>query len=80
METPNTIEGAITEDIMRRIVRKLGKFPTHNYNRIYEAVLEGLNLHLPAARKARPDMDGETFAGIQRVMAVCFEPPTPPDK
>ena len=70
MQTPNTIEGAITEDIMLRAVRKLGKFPTHNYNLLYEAVLEGLNANLSEARKSPPDMDGETFAGIQRMMAV----------
>ena len=66
MQTPNTIEGAITEDIMLRAVQKLGNFPTHNYNRLYEAVLESLNANLPAARQAPPDMDGETFAGMQR--------------
>lgn len=65
MKTPNTIEGAITEDIMRRAVQKLGQFPTHNYNRFYEAVLESLNANLPAARQAPPDMDGEGFARIQ---------------
>ena len=51
----------ITEDIMRRAVQKLGKFPTHNYNRLYEAVLESLNANLPASRQAPPDMDGETL-------------------
>lgn len=70
MRTPNTIEGAITEDIMNRAVRKLGHFPTHNYNLLYEAVLESLNANLKAAREAPADMDGETFAGIQRIMAV----------
>ena len=55
---------------MRRAVQKLGNFPTHNYNRLYEAVLESLNANLPAARKAPPDMDGETFAGMQRIMAI----------
>lgn len=70
MQTPNTIEGAITEDIMRRAVKKLGNFPTHNYNRLYEAVLEGLNANLKTAREAPLEMDGETFAGIQRLTAV----------
>lgn len=70
MQTPNTIEGAITEDIMRRAVQKLVNFPTHNYNRLYEAVLESLNANLPAARQAPPEMDGETFAGMQRIMAI----------
>ena len=70
MKTPNTIEGAITEDIMVRAVRKLGNFPTNNYNALFEAVLEGLNANLDAARKSPEDMDGETFAGIQRIMAV----------
>ena len=55
---------------MARAVRKLGKFPAHNYNRLYEAVLEGLNFNLNAARQAPDDMDGETFAGIQRLKAV----------
>jgi hypothetical protein len=67
MKTPNTIEGAITEDIMRRAVQKLGKFPsTQNYNLMYEAVLEGLNFNLPAALQAPPGMDGEEFAGIHQ--------------
>jgi hypothetical protein len=52
METPDTIEGFLTEAIMIAITRKVGKMPTHNYNAIYEGVLEALNRHLPEIRAA----------------------------
>ena len=71
MKTPNTIEGAITEDIMRRVKKKLGNIETYGYNRVYEAVLESLNANLTAARQAPPDMTGEEFAGIQRIMSIA---------
>jgi hypothetical protein len=47
MKTPDTIEGFLTEAIMHRITRKVGKMPTHNYNAIYSAVLEALKEYLP---------------------------------
>lgn len=74
MRTPNTIAGAITEDIMLRATRKLGRaIEAHDYNRIYEAVLESLNANLKAAIEAPADMDGETFAAIMRLRAVGVE-------
>lgn len=51
METPDTIEGLLTEWIMDSITRKVGKMPRHNYNAIYSGVLEALNNHLPEIRK-----------------------------
>lgn len=43
MQTPNSQAGALTERIMEAITVKIGKMPKHNYNRIYEAVLETLS-------------------------------------
>lgn len=60
-ETPDTIEGWLTEAIMQRITRKVGKMPTHNYNAIYSGVLEALNEYLPEIRRGGTGMTRKEF-------------------
>ena len=61
MQTPDTIEGFLTETIMARITDKIGKMPAHNYNPIYSAVLETLNKHLPEIRAAGAGLTRKQF-------------------
>lgn len=51
MQTPNTVAGAVTEDVMARVRRNLPEMKTHEYNRVYEAVLESMNEHWPEPSK-----------------------------
>ena len=46
MQTPNTRAGELTEHIMCRVRSKLPELPTHEYNRVYEAVLGELQCHV----------------------------------
>lgn len=62
METPNTIEGFLTEAIMVTISARIGKMPTHNYNAIYSAVLDTLNRHLPEIRATGAGVTREEYA------------------
>ena len=43
MRTPNNIAGRLTEAIMGRVCEKLPDISTHDYNRICESVLAGLD-------------------------------------
>ena len=53
MKTPETTAGYLTENIMCRVRSKLPELPTHEYNRIYEAVLGELQCHvLPERQEA----------------------------
>ena len=45
MQTPDTEAGRLTETIMAGVKRRVPEIKTHEYNRIYEAVLEGLMQH-----------------------------------
>lgn len=42
MDTPKGISGRLTESIMSRVRERLPDIGTHEYNRTYEAVLDGL--------------------------------------
>jgi len=46
MQTPNTTEGWLTEQIMARVKEKLPLITVPDYNRTYEAVLETLERDL----------------------------------
>lgn len=61
MQTPDTIEGFLTEAIMASITQKIGKMPTHNYNAIYSAVLDTLNKQLPEIRAAGVGLTRKEF-------------------
>jgi hypothetical protein len=54
MQTPNTQAGRLTEQIMASVTQKLPKLPTHEYNRIYEAVL-GVLSEQPEQTQAQSD-------------------------
>ena len=43
MKAPKTIAGQLTEVIMGRVDEKLPELTPHDYNRIFEAVLAGLD-------------------------------------
>lgn len=43
METPDTEQGRMTERVMARVREKLPLLVTHDFNRVYESVLEVLN-------------------------------------
>ena len=43
MKAPKTIAGQLTEAIMVRVDEKLPELIPHDYNRIFEAVLDGLD-------------------------------------
>lgn len=45
METPNTVEGQLTEKIMARVMEKVW-LPRHVYNPVWSAVLETLEKEL----------------------------------
>lgn len=47
METPNTIEGQLTEKVMQRVRGKWPGMPTPLYNGIWSAVLRTLEEELP---------------------------------
>lgn len=47
METLDTKAGNLTEKIMAKVVERLPNIQTHEYNRIYEAVLSVLSLEIP---------------------------------
>jgi hypothetical protein len=64
MQTPNTIAGAVTEDVMARVRRNLPEMKTHEYNRTYEAVLESMREHWPEPSQTedvirRSNVEGE---------------------
>ena len=52
MKTPETTAGYLTDHIMARVRSKLPELPTHEYNRIFEAVLSELQCHVLTERTA----------------------------
>lgn len=46
MKTPDTTAGELTDHIMCNVRSKLPELPTHEYNRIFEAVLDELQCHV----------------------------------
>lgn len=49
---------------MAAAVRKLGNFPTHNYNALYSAVLDTLNVEIPKIQGAAKGLTRKEALGL----------------